>query len=93
MSNRISDKVFNQLESLDDLIDKLSLTPSEREVFKLRFESYKKHLAEEAPMFTIDELLRIDANMSAVKSMYDHHLSNEFLIALEFEQRKNKESK
>lgn len=93
---RISDKVFNDLKSLDDLIIKMGTTkdgyklsevgsPSE---FKLRFKHFKEHLKKEIPELTEEEILKFDKYYHKFKSVFVWHGAQYFLAALEYELRK-----
>ena len=94
---RISEKVFNELKSLDDLIEKIGTTKDgykisgvgEPDDFKNRLEYYKQHLKTELPEFSIEELLKIDRHFQKLKKMYDWYGSDYMLTAIEYEVRHN----
>ena len=94
---RISEKVFNELKSLDDLIEKMGTTKNgykisgvgEPDDFKNRLEYYKQHLKTELPEFSIEELLKIDRHFQKLKKMYDCYGSDYMLTAIEYEVRHN----
>ena len=94
---RISENVFKDLKSLDDLIEKMGTTKDGYKIsgvgepndFKNRLEYYKQHLKTELPEFSIEELLKIDRHFQKLKKMYDWHGSDYMLIAIEYEVRHN----
>ena len=94
---RISEKVFNELKSLDDLIEKMGTTKDGYKIsgvgepndFKNRLEDYKQHLKTELPDFSIEELLKIDRHFQKLKKMYDWYGSDYMLTAIEYEVRHN----
>ena len=94
---RISEKVFNELKSLDDLIEKMGTTKDGYKIsgvgepndFKNRLEYYKQHLKTELPDFSIEELLKIDRHFQKLKKMYDWYGSDYMLTAIEYEVRHN----
>lgn len=50
---------------------------------------YKEYLKTEIPEFTIEELLKIDMHYQKIKKMYDFAGAHGFLVAIEYEVRKN----
>jgi len=94
---RISENVFNELKSLDDLIEKMGTTKDGYKIsgvgepndFKNRLKYYKKHLKTELPEFSIEELLKIDRYFHKLKKMYDWYGSDYMLTAIEYEVRHN----
>jgi len=85
---RISESAFNELKSLDDLIEKIG--KNEVIYFKKRMSHYKEYLKTEIPEFTIEELLKIDMHYQKIKKMYDFADAHDFLVGIEYELRKNK---
>ena len=94
---RISESVFNDLKSLDDLIDKMGKTKDgykiagvgEPNYFKNSLESYKKYLETELHEFSNEELLKIDKHFQKLKKIYDWYGYEYLLTAMEYEAREN----
>lgn len=93
---RISDEVFNDLKSLDDLIIKMGTTKDgyklsevgEPNEFKSRFNYFKEHLKTEIPELTEEEILKFDKYYHKFKSVFVWYGAQYFLTALEYELRK-----
>lgn len=92
---RISDEVFEKLNSLDDLINLMRYDRNGREChgvgdaesFKYRLDFYKKRIKDELPDFTIDEILKINENFNKLSELFHFSGSENMLAALEYEQR------
>lgn len=92
---RISDDVFSDLKSLDDLIAKMGTTKDgykisgvgEPHIFKSRLESFKEFLSKEFPEFTEEEILKFDKYFQKIKKIYDWYGSEYLLAAIEYESR------
>ena len=97
-TNRISDKVFRELNSLDDLIIKMGTTKEGHKVngigepneFKQRLEMFRKFLKTKLPEFTEEELLKIDMYFFNLRDIYEWHNVHNLFTALEYEHRINK---
>ncbi len=95
MKNRISEKIFSDLKSLDDLIIKMGTTTEglklsdvgEPNDFKFRFKYFKEFLKEELPDLSNEEILKFDKYFYAFKQIYEWHGAHYFLTAIEYEVR------
>lgn len=93
----ISDKVYNELESLDDLIYKMSHTLDGREIhgvgnieaFKQRFDMFKEFLKRNIPELTFEEILKFHEYHEKFRSIYEWCNVEYLLTALEYETRNN----
>ncbi len=92
---RISEKVFAELTSLDDLIEKMGTTiaalpipsvgsPSQ---FKERLEMFKWQLQEKLPDFTLEEILKFDKHYYKLVDIYAWYGAEHLLAAIEYEVR------
>lgn len=95
---RISEKIFNNLQSLDDLITKMGTTKDgykisgvgEVDDFKSRMVSFKDFLKKELPEFTEEEILKFDKYFQKFRKIYEWHSVEYFLTAMEYEIKNNK---
>ena len=98
---RISESVFGDLKSLDDLITKMSTTKDGYEIccigepddFKLRFRYFKEFLKKEIPELTEKEILKFDKHFQKFKRIYEWYGVEYFLTAMEYEVRNNSTTK
>jgi len=94
---RISESVFNDLKSLDDLITKMGTTKDgyknigvgEPDDFKSRLSYFKEFLKKELPEFTEEDILKFDKHFQKFRKIYGWHGAEYFLIAMEYEARNN----
>lgn len=94
---RISESVFSDLKSLDDLITKMGTTKDghkisgvgEPEDFKSRLKYFKEFLKKELPEFTEKDILKFDKHFQKFKKIYGWHGVDYFLTAMEYEARNN----
>ena len=92
---RISDSVFSELKSLDDLIVLMGTTKDgykisgvgEPHEFKSRLDWFKEYLKIELPEFSEEELLKFDKYFYKLRKMYEWHDLHHFLSAIEYELR------
>lgn len=85
---RISEKVFNETKTLEELLAKMKV----KQDFKYRLRQYKDFIKEELPEFTIEEILKIDEHYSQIKKIYNWSFSAECLAALTFEQMQKEQT-
>src|SRR5574343_567539 len=93
---RISDELYNQLASLDDLIIKMGTTSDNEKLsdvgepyeFKIKLEQYKDFLKTELSEFSIEEILKIDKYFNKLNLIYSWYNSFLYLKAIEYEHRK-----
>lgn len=96
---RISEKVYRECETLDDLIMKMGRIRDgyvvsdvgDMNTFKSRLESFKEVIKEKLPEFTIEEILKFDEYFYELKSLYKWYGVNRLFAALEFEKRTKNE--
>lgn len=94
---RISESVFTNLKSLDDLITKMGTTKDgykisgvgEPDDFKLRMNSFKEFLKMELPEFTEEEILKFDKHFHKFRKIYEWYGAEYLLTAMEYEARNN----
>jgi hypothetical protein len=94
---RISESVFSNLKSLDDLITKMGTTKDgykisgvgEPDDFKSRMKYFKEFLKRELPEFTEEEVLKLDKNFQKFRKIYEWYGAEYFLTAMEYEARNN----
>ena len=94
---RISDSVFNDLKSIDDLIIKMGTTKDGHKIsgvgapkdFKLRMGLFKEFLKKELPEFSEEEILKIDKHFHTIRKIYDWYGAEYFLTAIEYSIRDN----
>lgn len=92
---RISESVFSDLKSLDNLITKISTTRNglknisvgDPDDFKSRFKHFKEFLKEELPEFTEEDILKFDKHFPKFKKIYEWYGAEYFLTAMEYEAR------
>lgn len=92
---RISEILFGELESLDDLITKMGTTKDgfkisgvdEPHIFKQRLESFREFLKTEFPEFTEEDILMFDKYFHKFKMIYEWTSAQYFLAAMEYESR------
>jgi hypothetical protein len=94
---RISESVFSDLKSLDDLITKMGTTKDgykisgvgEPDDFKSRMKYFKEFLKEELPEFTEEDVLKFDKHFQKFRKIYEWYGAEYFLTAMEYEARNN----
>jgi len=94
---RISESVFCDLKSLDDLITKMGTTKDgykisgvgEPDGFKSRLKSFKEFLKKELPEFTEEDILKFDKHFQKFRKIYEWDGAGYFLNAMEYEARNN----
>jgi len=94
---RISESVFSDLKSLDDLINKMGTTKDgykingvgEPDDFKSRFKYFKEFLKRELPEFTEEDILKFDKHFQKFRKIYEWCGAEYFLTAMEYEARNN----
>lgn len=92
---RISENVFNNLKSLDDLIIKMRTTKNgnivssieEPNIFKSRLKHFKQFLKKELPEFSEQEILKFDKYFYKLKKIYEWRDIEYFLAVIEYEIR------
>lgn len=92
---RISESVFSDLKSLDDLITKMGTTKDgykisgvgEPDDFKSRLKYFKEFLKKELPEFSEEEILKFDKHFHKFRKIYEWYGSEYFLNAMEWEVR------
>ena len=92
---RISEKVYSDLKSLDDLINKMGTTKEGFKIsdvgepadFKLRFNSFKEFLKKELPEFSEEDILKFDNYFHKFRNIYSWNGADYFLTAMEYEVR------
>lgn len=93
---RLSEILFGELESLDDLITKMGTTKDgfkisgvdEPHIFKQRLESFREFLKTEFPEFTEEDILTFSNLFQKFKKIYEWHGVEYLLAAMEYESRK-----
>lgn len=94
---RISESVFSDLKSLDDLITKMGTTKDgcknigvgEPDDFKSRLRYFKEFLKKELPDFTEEDILKFDKHFQKFRKIYNWNGCEYFLVAIEYESRNN----
>ena len=94
---RISESVFSDLKSLDDLITKMGTTKDgykisgvgEPDYFKLQLKYFKDFLKRELPEFTKEDILKFDKHFQKFVKIYEWYGAEYFLTAMEYEARNN----
>lgn len=94
---RISESVFSDLKSLDDLIVKMGTTKDgykisdvgEPDDFKSRMKYFKEFLKRELPEFTEEDILKFDKHFQKFRKIYEWRGAEYFLTAMEYEARNN----
>lgn len=94
---RISESVFNDFKSLDDLITKMGTTKDgykisgvgEPDDFKARFKYFKEFLKKELPEFSVEDILKFDKHFQKFRKIYEWYGAEYFLNAMEYEARTN----
>ena len=94
---RISESVFSELKSLDDLITKMGTTKDgykisgvgEPDDFKSRMKYFKEFLKMELPEFTEEDVLKFDKHFQKFRKIYEWYGAEYFLTAMEYEARNN----
>lgn len=94
---RISESVFSDLKSLDDLITKMGTTKDgcknisvgEPYDFKSRLRYFKEFLKKELPEFTEKDILKFDKHFQKFRKIYEWNGAEYFLTAMEYEVRNN----
>ena len=92
---RISESVFSDLKSLDDLITKMGTTNDgykisgvgEHDNFNSRLKYFKEFLKRELPEFSEVEVLKFDKHFQKFKKIYEWYGSEYLLTAMEYEAR------
>jgi len=92
----ISDKVFNEITSLENLVDRMGTDSNgnkyaaigETKSFIYRYQMYKNVLERDLPEFTFDEILKFNEFHHKFRDVvYQGNSYHEFLTCLEYEQR------
>ena len=94
---RISESVFSDLKSLDDLITKMGTTKDgykisgvgEPDDFKSRLKYFKEFLKKDLPEFSEEEVLKFDKHFQKFRKIYEWYGAEYFLNAIEYEVRNN----
>lgn len=94
---RISESVFSDLKSLDDLITKMGTTKDgykisgvgELDDFKSRMKYFKEFLKKELPEFSDEDILKFDKHFQKFRKIYEWYSVEYFLTAMEYEVRNN----
>ena len=94
---RISESIFNDLKSLDDLIIKMGTTKDgykisgvgEPDDFKSRMKYFKEFLKKELPEFTEEDILNFDKHFHKFRKIYEWYGAEYLLTAMEYEARNN----
>ena len=94
---RISESVFSDLKSLDDLIIKMGTTKDGYKIsgvgepndFKSRLVYFKEYLKKELPEFTEEDILKFDKHFQKFRNIYEWYGAEYFLTAMEYEVRNN----
>lgn len=92
---RLSESVYNDLKSLDDLIIKMGTTKDgyktngvgEPDDFKSRMEGFKEFLKKELPEFTEEDILKFDKHFQKFRKIYEWYGAEYFLTIMEYEVR------
>ena len=95
---RISESVFSDLKSLDDLIIKMGTTKDgykisgvgEPDDFKSRMKYFKEFLKKELPEFTEEDILKFDKHFQKFRKIYEWYGAGYLLTAMEYEARNEK---
>lgn len=96
---RISDKVFEQTKSLEDLVNLMAYAVDgsmyadvgEPKQFILRYKMFKEMIEKELPEFTIEEILKFDEHFHKFKdTVYAWHGYDRMLTCLEYEEMSKK---
>lgn len=94
---RISESVFSDLKSLDDLITKMRTKKGEYKIndvgepddFKTRLIHFKGFLKKELPEFSNEDILKFDKHFQKFRKIYEWRGAEYFLTAIEYEIRNN----
>lgn len=94
---RISESVFSDLKSLDDLITQMgtnkdgckNIGVGEPDDFKSRLRYFKEFLKKELPEFTEEDILKFDKHFQKFRKIYEWYGAEYFLTAMEYEARNN----
>lgn len=97
MAHRISEKILNETQSLEELVEKMGTTKDGRKLsgmddtqdFLNRFQMFKEMLQRELPDFTTEEILKVVNNIRNIMKIREWYNADYFLDCLEFEIRKN----
>lgn len=91
----ISDKIFNETNSLEELENKMNsfkdgkrITDSSTEEVLERYEAFKEELHKRIPQFDDITLIEIFGNMDTLMAMYEWKEFYNFMALLEFEVKK-----
>lgn len=95
---RISQKVFNECNSLEDLVNKMNSLVDGTKInrvgeyrdFKNRLQGFKETINKLFPELTFEDILFIDNYYMKMKELYNWYNSEDLLTALEFELEKQK---
>ncbi len=96
---RLTDAVFNKTDTLEELVTLMNTGVNGEIIdrtgdyiaFKSRFDSFKDILKKDLPELTFDEVLKFDSLINKFRDVvYSWNNVHDLLVALEFEQRKNK---
>ena len=95
---RISQKVFDECNSLEDLVNKMNSLVDGTKInrvgeyrdFKNRLQGFKETINKLFPGLTFEDILFIDNYYMKMKVLYNWYNSEDLLTALEFELEKQK---
>ena len=91
---RISDKVFEETKSLEDLVQLMAYDKDGRNYYDIgepkqflaRYKMFKEMIQRDLPEFTFEEILRFDEYFHKFKdAVYAWHGSDRMLTCLEYE--------
>ena len=95
---RISQKVFDECNSLEDLVNKMNTLVDGTKInrvgeyrdFKNRLDLFKETINKIFPALSVEDILFIDNHYMKMKELYNWYNSEDLLAALEFELEKVK---
>ena len=95
---RISQKVFDECNSLEDLVNKMNTLidgtkinrVGEYKNFKKRFDFFKETISKIFPELSLEDVLFLDNHYMEMRELYNWYNYDDLLAALEFELEKAK---
>ena len=95
---RISQKVFDECNSLEDLVNKMNSLVDGTKInrvgeykdFKKRFDFFKETVNKIFPELSLEDVLFIDKHYMEMRALYSWYNYDDLLAALEFEIEKAK---
>lgn len=89
-NDRIGESVFKEVNSLDELIEKMSKTTSGQMIsdvtsFKYRYGAFKRMLSKDYPQLTNEEILLLDKHFHDLRNIYEWVGSEYFFAMMEYE--------